>query len=187
MVLIGGTQHLKSKKHSKGGWKDKNSSKFQTKIVTLYCRWTKKLKSAWHTNGEKQAGSRDVRRSRMRSVRWLLTWCLNAGAAANWTLLSSAWPGDPAYSRILSSSCSRRPTSFSNVAMRASFVSKIAVSVPLEATPTFCVWYAFSNSICRAFRLSLVAFRSCLVESQTKKHVFHKKGFWLGVGIHRSI
>lgn len=105
----------------------------------------------------------------------LLTWCLNAGAAANCTLRSSAWPGDPAYSRILSSSCSRRPTSFSSVAIRASLVSKMAVSVPLEATPTLCVWYAFSNSICSAFRLSLVAFRSCVVESQTKKQRFHKK------------
>lgn len=118
------------------------------------------------------------------SVRWLLTWCLNAGAAANWTLLSSAWPDDPAYSRILSNSCSRRPTSFSSVAMRASLVSRMAVSVPLDDTPTFCVWYAFSNSIWSAFRLSLVAFRSCVVEShkQTKKRCFHKKGLCFRVG-----
>lgn len=99
----------------------------------------------------------------------VLTWCLNAGAAANWTLLSSAWPGDPANNRIRSSSCSRRPTSFSSVAMRASLVSRIAVSVPLDDTPTFCVWYAFSNSSCSAFRLSLVAFRSCVWRTTEKR------------------
>jgi len=121
--------------------------------------------------GVKSKCRRRIRRSRLACDRreLKLTWCLNAGPAGNDTLLSSAWAGDAAYSRILSSSCSRRPTSFSSVAMRASLVSRMAVSVPLDETPTFCVGYAFSNSICNAFRLSLVAFRSCVGRSHRNK------------------
>ena len=79
--------------------------------------------------------------------------------------VSRTVPPEPALSRILSNSCSKRATSFSRVAIRASFVSRIAVRVLLEGPLEFWV-YAFSNCICSALRVSLVAFNSWIISKQ---------------------